>query len=74
MKNRLQQLSKQSSRQMMDDMGRPPSLDYVPYVRTDEVYHMDPMAPLSRPSTHETQQKVNIGDQTTASSAVKHDI
>ncbi|XP_067096597.1 coiled-coil domain-containing protein 66 isoform X2 [Osmerus mordax] len=28
----------------------PPS-EFVPYVRTDEVYHLDPLAPLSRPPT-----------------------
>ncbi|XP_016365439.1 coiled-coil domain-containing protein 66 isoform X4 [Sinocyclocheilus rhinocerous] len=48
-----------SSQQVTEDTGRPPSLDYVPYVRTDEVYHMDPLAPLSRPPTHEAQQRVH---------------
>ncbi len=42
---------------MTEDTGRPPLLDYVPYVRTDEVYHMDPLAPLSRPPTHDTGQQ-----------------
>ncbi|KAL7837676.1 hypothetical protein SRHO_G00273870 [Serrasalmus rhombeus] len=37
----------------------PPSSDYVPYVRTDEVYHLDPLAPISRPPTHEASQKTN---------------
>ncbi|XP_065115441.1 coiled-coil domain-containing protein 66 isoform X2 [Paramisgurnus dabryanus] len=60
-------LPKQSTHHMIEkyakDTGCPPSLDYVPYVRSDEVYHMDPMASLSRPSTHETQQRLNIGSR-----------
>ncbi|XP_059425919.1 coiled-coil domain-containing protein 66 isoform X1 [Carassius carassius] len=59
----------QSSHHMMEDTGRPPSLDYVPYVRTDEVYHMDPLAPLSRPPTHEAQQRDDTDQQTTAVSS-----
>ncbi|XP_025891199.1 coiled-coil domain-containing protein 66 isoform X2 [Nothoprocta perdicaria] len=35
--------------------GRPPSSHFVPYVRTDEVYYLDPAAPVTRPSTHEPQ-------------------
>ncbi|KAA0712504.1 Coiled-coil domain-containing protein 66 [Triplophysa tibetana] len=72
-KNRLLQPSQQSSRQMMDNMGRPPSLDYVPYLRTDEVYHMDPMASLSRPSTQETQLRVNIARSSQVTPLVQHD-
>ncbi|XP_055073533.2 coiled-coil domain-containing protein 66 isoform X1 [Misgurnus anguillicaudatus] len=60
-------LPKQSTHYMIEkyaeDTGCPPSLDYVPYVRSDEVYHMDPMASLSRPSTHETKQRLNIGSK-----------
>ncbi|KAI4881038.1 hypothetical protein NFI96_007517, partial [Prochilodus magdalenae] len=63
MKHRLQQFH-QSSPPHIDD--RPdsndewsPSSDYVPYVRTDEVYHLDPLAPISRPSTHEASQKTH---------------
>ncbi|XP_076850396.1 coiled-coil domain-containing protein 66 isoform X2 [Brachyhypopomus gauderio] len=37
----------------------PPSSDYIPYVRTDEIYHLDPLAPISRPSTHENPQKTH---------------
>ncbi|XP_052445083.1 coiled-coil domain-containing protein 66-like isoform X2 [Carassius gibelio] len=59
----------QSSHHMMEDSGRPLSLDYVPYVRTDEVYHMDPLAPLSRPPTHEAQQRDDTDQQTTAVSS-----
>lgn len=64
-KNRVHQPSQQASRQM-EDMGRPLLLDYVPYVRTDEVYQMDPLAPLSRPSTHEVQQRGDAGKQNMA--------
>ncbi|XP_067854854.1 coiled-coil domain-containing protein 66 isoform X2 [Heptranchias perlo] len=39
------------------DNDRPPSSNFVPYVRTDEVYHLDPDAPMSRPSTHDPQYK-----------------
>lgn len=39
---------------------RPPSSHFVPYVRTNEVYYLDPDAPLTRPSTHEPQyQELN---------------
>ncbi|XP_058615397.1 coiled-coil domain-containing protein 66 isoform X1 [Onychostoma macrolepis] len=72
----------QSSHQVPEDTGRPPLLDYVPYVRTDEVYHMDPLAPLSRPPTHEAQQRVHTAQQTTVVSSssrqatplVQHDL
>ncbi|XP_069795751.1 coiled-coil domain-containing protein 66 isoform X2 [Narcine bancroftii] len=33
------------------------SFNFVPYVRTDEVYHLDPDAPMSRPSTDDPQYK-----------------
>ncbi|XP_042604791.1 coiled-coil domain-containing protein 66-like isoform X1 [Cyprinus carpio] len=59
----------QSSHHVTEDTGRPPSLDYVPYVRTDEVYHMDPLAPLSRPPTHEAQHRVDTDQQTTVVSS-----
>ncbi|GCC21879.1 hypothetical protein chiPu_0000261 [Chiloscyllium punctatum] len=39
------------------DNDRPPSSNFVPYVRTDEVYHLDPDAPLTRPSTNDPQYK-----------------
>ncbi|XP_048462747.1 coiled-coil domain-containing protein 66 isoform X6 [Rhincodon typus] len=45
------------------DNDRPPSSNFVPYVRTDEVYHLDPDAPLSRPSTNDPQYKhFNVTD------------
>ncbi|XP_038668735.1 coiled-coil domain-containing protein 66 isoform X2 [Scyliorhinus canicula] len=45
------------------DSDRPPSSNFVPYVRTDEVYHLDPDAPMSRPSTNDPQYKnCNVTD------------
>ncbi|XP_033878804.1 coiled-coil domain-containing protein 66-like [Acipenser ruthenus] len=41
---------------------RPPSAHFIPYVRTDEVYRLDPDAPLSRPSTHDPQYRRQNGD------------
>ncbi|XP_058021573.1 coiled-coil domain-containing protein 66 isoform X1 [Ahaetulla prasina] len=39
---------------------RPPSSHFVPYVRTNEIYYLDPDAPLTRPSTHEPEyQELN---------------
>ncbi|KAL1250812.1 hypothetical protein QQF64_018608 [Cirrhinus molitorella] len=76
-KNRVHQLSQQSSYQMTEGLGRPPLSDYVPYVRTDEVYHMDPLAPLSRPSTHEAQQRVDTvvnSSSRQATPLVQHDL
>uniref|UniRef100_A0A8C1YRM0 Coiled-coil domain containing 66 n=1 Tax=Cyprinus carpio TaxID=7962 RepID=A0A8C1YRM0_CYPCA len=58
-KNRVQQPSQQSLYQMTEEMGHLPLLDYVPCMRTDEVYHMDLLAPLSRLSTYEAQQRVD---------------
>ncbi|NXE88160.1 CCD66 protein, partial [Menura novaehollandiae] len=37
--------------------GRPPSAQFVPYVRTREVYCLDPEAPVTRPSTHDPQHR-----------------
>ncbi|NWY17321.1 CCD66 protein, partial [Aphelocoma coerulescens] len=36
---------------------RPPSAQFVPYVRTREVYYLDPEAPLSQPSTQDPQHR-----------------
>ncbi|KAJ7998907.1 hypothetical protein DPEC_G00209840 [Dallia pectoralis] len=36
---------------LKEEDGPPFICDYVPYLRTDEVYHMDPLAPISRPPT-----------------------
>ncbi|XP_074007485.1 coiled-coil domain-containing protein 66 isoform X2 [Numenius arquata] len=44
---------------------RPPSSQFVPYVRTNEVYCLDPEAPVTRPSTHDPQyQQFNDSYQT----------
>uniref|UniRef100_A0A8C3SW62 Coiled-coil domain containing 66 n=1 Tax=Chelydra serpentina TaxID=8475 RepID=A0A8C3SW62_CHESE len=34
---------------------RPPSSHFIPYVRTNEIYYLDPDAPMTRPSTHDPQ-------------------
>ncbi|NXP71374.1 CCD66 protein, partial [Ramphastos sulfuratus] len=35
------------------EAGSPPSSQFIPYVRTNEVYYLDPDAPVTRPSTHD---------------------
>ncbi|NXV40966.1 CCD66 protein, partial [Uria aalge] len=37
--------------------ARPPSSHFIPYVRTNEVYCLDPDAPVTRPSTHDPQYR-----------------
>ncbi|RXM34597.1 Coiled-coil domain-containing protein 66 [Acipenser ruthenus] len=49
---------------------RPPSAHFIPYVRTDEVYRLDPDAPLSRPSTHDPQYRRQNGEPERAYSRV----
>uniref|UniRef100_A0A8B9PZ60 Coiled-coil domain containing 66 n=1 Tax=Apteryx owenii TaxID=8824 RepID=A0A8B9PZ60_APTOW len=44
-----------SSPTPVTEPGRPPSSHFIPYVRTNEVYYLDPDAPVTRPSTHEPQ-------------------
>ncbi|XP_029539861.2 coiled-coil domain-containing protein 66 isoform X2 [Oncorhynchus nerka] len=57
-KHRLQNQSRgsrlptQAHGSLQDTDRSPPPSEYIPYLRTDEVYHMDPRAPISRPSTH----------------------
>uniref|UniRef100_A0A673YRY5 Coiled-coil domain containing 66 n=1 Tax=Salmo trutta TaxID=8032 RepID=A0A673YRY5_SALTR len=57
-KHRLQNQSRgsrlptQAHGSLQDTDRSPPPSEYIPYLRTDEVYHMDPSAPISRPSTH----------------------
>lgn len=57
-KHRLQNQSRgsrlptQAHGSLQDTDRSPPPTEYIPYLRTDEVYHMDPSAPISRPSTH----------------------
>uniref|UniRef100_A0A8D0GI97 Coiled-coil domain containing 66 n=1 Tax=Sphenodon punctatus TaxID=8508 RepID=A0A8D0GI97_SPHPU len=36
---------------------KPPSAHFIPYVRTNEVYYLDPDAPMTRPSTHDPQYR-----------------
>ncbi|KAM9324449.1 LOW QUALITY PROTEIN: coiled-coil domain-containing protein 66 [Gastrophryne carolinensis] len=45
------------------DTDRPPSSQFVPYVRTKEIYYLDPDAPMSRPSTHDPQYRRSGADQ-----------
>ncbi|KFP49739.1 Coiled-coil domain-containing protein 66, partial [Cathartes aura] len=42
-----------SSPPPVTEAGRPPSSQFIPYVRTNEVYYLDPDAPVTRPSTHD---------------------
>ncbi|KAH0630127.1 hypothetical protein JD844_012789, partial [Phrynosoma platyrhinos] len=50
----------QSERPSSFETERPPSSHFVPYVRTNEVYYLDPDAPMTRPSTHDPQyQQLN---------------
>ncbi|KFQ54592.1 Coiled-coil domain-containing protein 66, partial [Pelecanus crispus] len=46
-----------SSPPPVTEAGRPPSSQFIPYVRTNEVYHLDPDAPVTRPSTHDPQYR-----------------
>lgn len=41
----------------LPEAGRPPSSQFIPYVRTNEVYYLDPHAPVTRPSTHGPQYR-----------------
>ncbi|XP_075618129.1 coiled-coil domain-containing protein 66 isoform X1 [Balearica regulorum gibbericeps] len=46
-----------SSSPPVTEAGRPPSSQFIPYVRTNEVYYLDPDAPVTRPSTHDPQYR-----------------
>ncbi|KFZ63223.1 Coiled-coil domain-containing protein 66, partial [Antrostomus carolinensis] len=46
-----------SSPPAVPEAGRPPSSQFIPYVRTNEVYYLDPDAPVTRPSTHDAQYR-----------------
>ncbi|XP_040424942.1 coiled-coil domain-containing protein 66 isoform X1 [Cygnus olor] len=46
-----------SSPPLVTEAGRPPSSQFIPYVRTNEVYYLDPEAPVTRPSTHDPQYR-----------------
>ncbi|XP_068019767.1 coiled-coil domain-containing protein 66 isoform X2 [Melanerpes formicivorus] len=39
------------------EAGSPPSSPFIPYVRTNEVYCLDPDAPVTRPSTHDPEYR-----------------
>ncbi|KAK2821522.1 hypothetical protein Q7C36_020865 [Tachysurus vachellii] len=58
LKHRLQLLPRTHAEEKSENSARPPSSDYVPYLRTDEVYNLDPLAPISRPATHEGAQRI----------------
>ncbi|XP_032049905.1 coiled-coil domain-containing protein 66 isoform X2 [Aythya fuligula] len=54
-----------SSPPLVTEAGRPLSSQFIPYVRTNEVYYLDPEAPVTRPSTHDPQyQQLNDSYQT----------
>ncbi|KFV48895.1 Coiled-coil domain-containing protein 66, partial [Gavia stellata] len=46
-----------SSPPPVTEAGRPASSQFIPYVRTNEVYYLDPDAPVTRPSTHDPQYR-----------------
>ncbi|XP_015730510.1 coiled-coil domain-containing protein 66 [Coturnix japonica] len=39
----------------VSEVERPPSSQFIPYVRTNEVYYLDPDAPVTKPSSHSPQ-------------------
>ncbi|XP_035194079.1 coiled-coil domain-containing protein 66 isoform X2 [Oxyura jamaicensis] len=54
-----------SSPPLVTEAGRPPSSQFIPYVRTNEVYYLDPEVPVTRPSTDDPQyQQFNDSYQT----------
>ncbi|NXL84751.1 CCD66 protein, partial [Alectura lathami] len=56
-KNTKTDAQQKSSPPPVTEAGRPPSSQFVPYVRTNEVYCLDPDAPVTRPSTHDPQYR-----------------
>ncbi|NXY54099.1 CCD66 protein, partial [Callaeas wilsoni] len=56
-KNTQGDAQQRSSPTAVPEASRPPSAQFVPYVRTREVYYLDPEAPLSRPSTQDPQHR-----------------
>ncbi|KAM4652834.1 coiled-coil domain-containing protein 66 [Discoglossus pictus] len=56
------EISPESSEQ---ESERPPSSNFIPYVRTKEIYYLDPDAPMSRPSTHDPQYRHEGDDNIT---------
>ncbi|KGL88535.1 Coiled-coil domain-containing protein 66, partial [Charadrius vociferus] len=56
-KNTKTDTQQRSSPPPVTEAGRPPSSQFIPYVRTNEVYCLDPDAPVTRPSTHDPQYR-----------------
>ncbi|NXI46949.1 CCD66 protein, partial [Galbula dea] len=56
-KNNETEGQQRSSPPPITEAGRPPSSQFIPYVRTNEVYYLDPDAPVTRPSTHDPQYR-----------------
>ncbi|NXT44120.1 CCD66 protein, partial [Pelecanoides urinatrix] len=56
-KNTKTDTQQRSSPLPVTEAGRPPSSQFIPYVRTNEVYYLDPDAPVTRPSTHDPQYR-----------------
>ncbi|NXK03923.1 CCD66 protein, partial [Herpetotheres cachinnans] len=56
-KNTKTDTQQRSSSPPVTDTGRPPFSQFIPYVRTNEVYYLDPDAPVTRPSTHDPQYR-----------------
>ncbi|XP_060766014.1 coiled-coil domain-containing protein 66 isoform X2 [Neoarius graeffei] len=55
--HRLQRLAPSCPEEQSESCGRPPSSDYIPNVCADEVYHLDHLAPISRPTTRHGPQE-----------------
>ncbi|KAM9272115.1 LOW QUALITY PROTEIN: coiled-coil domain-containing protein 66 [Cariama cristata] len=56
-KNSKTETQQRSSLPPITEAGRPPSSQFIPYVRTSEVYYLDPEAPVTRPSTQDPQYR-----------------
>lgn len=56
-KNTKVDIQQKSFHPPVTEAGRPPSSQFIPYVRTNEVYYLDPDAPVTRPSTHDPQYR-----------------
>ncbi|KAM9654430.1 coiled-coil domain-containing protein 66 isoform 6-T9 [Morphnus guianensis] len=56
-KNTKTDTQQRSSPPPVTEAGRPPSSQFIPYVRTNEIYYLDPDAPVTRPSTHDPQYR-----------------
>ncbi|XP_075795008.1 coiled-coil domain-containing protein 66 isoform X6 [Pelodiscus sinensis] len=55
-KNNTDMQQKKSSSPIIEP-ERPSSSHFIPYVRTNEIYYLDPHAPMTRPSTHDPQYR-----------------